>query len=194
MPITVAQLKDKLEQHGVPIPKRARKSDLIDLCRRHRLVRDRQVSTKAVRREWLVAALAEVGCELRGDSRLCEQYIEHGVGDIDDICTIMREMKFYYERTDYPAILDRARSDAEEAYHRALDRFVPTLDRDYDHDVRPSFYDYFDPQDASEEAKRAALARWAFSQPARDHAATHPDLPETLREDVRAMLFTPDGN
>jgi hypothetical protein len=39
----------------------------------------------------LTQALEKVGCMLRGDSRLCESYIQHGVGNVDEIAETMEE-------------------------------------------------------------------------------------------------------
>jgi hypothetical protein len=57
------------------------------------------------RRRNLVEHLAVFGCELRDDSKLCKAYIDSGHGDPLDIATIMCEMKFYYEHTNYNAVL-----------------------------------------------------------------------------------------
>ena len=45
--------------------------------------------------------LKEKNCELRGDSRLCNDYIDNGEGDANIIVNIMVEMKFYVNHTSY---------------------------------------------------------------------------------------------
>ena len=77
----------------------------------------------------LVAALQRLGCELRTDSRLCDDYIEHGNGDPDEISGIMAEMKFYHDHTDYAAI-------REEIYNTARQEFEDEMSDDdgYDRD------------------------------------------------------------
>jgi hypothetical protein len=45
--------------------------------------------------------LNKKGCELRYDSRLCNNYVDNGIGDINEIVNIMVEMKFYINHTSY---------------------------------------------------------------------------------------------
>jgi hypothetical protein len=45
--------------------------------------------------------LKEKNCELRKDSRLCNDYINNGEGEVTDIVNIMVEMKFYVNHTSY---------------------------------------------------------------------------------------------
>ena len=141
--------------------KTAKRSSLVSTCLQKSLItEDDAVAVRSVRgcrRAVLVAALQRLGCELRGDSRLCDDYIEHGSGDPDEISKVMREMKFYHEHTEYAAI-------REEIYHNARQEFEDEMSDDdgyYDRDFRrPRFSDYFDPRDASDEAQRAAFERW----------------------------------
>jgi hypothetical protein len=161
--LSVTDLKEKLASRRVAIPQGACRAELIHMCRQHRVVRDSQVSSKATRREWIVSALRGVGCELREDSRLCEKYIEEGEGDLDIICKIMVEMKFYYAHTDYKAILDDIN----------------------DVDVFPlKMLLYNDGYDASEHAKVQALDAWIGSLAAPMASLEHPELPESLRKTV----------
>jgi hypothetical protein len=63
-------------------------------------------TAKDTRKASLVEALQAQGLTLRSDSRLCEQYISNGKGNLSKIVDIMAEMKFYHEKTDYCDILD----------------------------------------------------------------------------------------
>lgn len=57
------------------------------------------------RRQVLVYALEERGCELRGDSRLCATYLHTGQGDVKRIADTMAEMAFCHRHTRYREIL-----------------------------------------------------------------------------------------
>jgi hypothetical protein len=167
MYLSVANLKDRLAARRVPIPHDANRAQLIELCRQHRLIKDCQVSTKAKRREWIIAGLREVGCELREDSRLCEMYIEEGRGDLGYICDIMAGMKFYYAHTDYAAILEDI------------------------HDINalpPKILSYRDAYDASEQAKEQALDGWIRALDDPMTASDHPELPRSLRHVVYGRI------
>ncbi|GAQ90326.1 hypothetical protein KFL_006280010, partial [Klebsormidium nitens] len=58
-----------------------------------------QIVAPASRTKELTQALGLRRLELRDDSRLCNDYIEFGVGDIDEIVDIMDEMRLYYAHT-----------------------------------------------------------------------------------------------
>ncbi len=57
------------------------------------------------RRERLREELEKYGCELRGDSILCERYIKSDNGDLETIVNVMREMKFLFEKTEYSKLI-----------------------------------------------------------------------------------------
>lgn len=60
-------------------------------------------------------------CELREDSRLCNDYIDNGEGDVNDIVDIMVEMKFYVNHTSYFKELEEGINDELE-YRGRFDR------------------------------------------------------------------------
>jgi hypothetical protein len=45
----------------------------------------------------LVKKLEEKGLQLRGDSKLCKQYIKHGEGVLQNIVDVMEEMDWFYK-------------------------------------------------------------------------------------------------
>ena len=55
--------------------------------------------------------LEENNCELRNDSRLCDDYINNGNGDPNIIVNIMIEMKFYINHTTYHEELEKGIND-----------------------------------------------------------------------------------
>ena len=181
MYITVAELKNRLMSKDIPVPKKILRVDLIQLCRDHGVVTDSEVSTKAIRRDWLVAALRNVGCELRDDSRLCEAYIDYGHGNLQNICSIMAEMKFYYDHTDYASILEALYDKAQEEYDEEMNNYNEFYD---DRDFRPRFNKFFDSYDASDTAKSEAIERWFAQYTNPKDALDHPELPGSLRDDI----------
>jgi hypothetical protein len=60
-----------------------------------------EIVAQCRREAQLRAALCERGLELRTDSRLCEQYIQRGHGNIAAIVETMDEMRFYHTHTTY---------------------------------------------------------------------------------------------
>lgn len=55
--------------------------------------------------------LEENGCELRNDSRLCNDYINNGKGEPNIIVNIMVEMNFYINYTTYYEELEKGIND-----------------------------------------------------------------------------------
>jgi hypothetical protein len=109
------------------------------------------------RQDQLTAALAARGCQLRGDSRLCQAYIDDGEGDPEHIATVMEEMRFYFEHTDCAALYDE----------------------EWDH--QRQYEGWVDRGDVSFAAQRAALAAWVRQYPSVAVAAEQPQLPQSLR-------------
>ena len=187
--LTVPDLKTLLRDNNVAAPPKAKRGDLTALCVQHSLLTEQQAlvtrNEKSTRRAWLTAALASVGCELRTDSRLCDNYIENGYGSPEDIAATMAEMKFYYNHTDYKTILDKIHEEAEEDYEAECG---DDSDEDfgYRRDFKPRFRDFYDPYEASDEAKTIAIKRWLEQQPNIEAAILRPELPYTL---IRSILY-----
>jgi hypothetical protein len=64
------------------------------------------IKAQEERKDIIIKLLADKGCELRSDSRLCRAYIEDGEGHPERIAEIMEEMNFYINHTDYYVELD----------------------------------------------------------------------------------------
>lgn len=133
------------------------------------------VLQRAKRETLLVADLHAEGLTLRSDSKLCENYIEHGDEQNDserrDIVTIMLEMRFYFDETNYEKIFETLASERikDERY------FNGYLSRD-------DFSDIY--QEAKEDAKDEALIVWARKFPSFIHASARPELPESLKQRI----------
>jgi hypothetical protein len=123
-----------------------------DRAKRH----ERAERLKDQRRERLKAALAKRGCTLRNDSRLCKAFVERGEGDIEDVATVMEEMKFFHEHTDYREIYEEEREDELEYRGR------------------------FDPDEVSWAAQGIALREWARRFSSIEQACQRPELPRSL--------------
>jgi len=96
--------------------------------------RRREEEAADERRRVLLSDLADLGLELRRDSRLCNSYIE-GDSNMDsaEIACIMYEMKFLFRETNYSDILDdrlaemrrhRERYDFDDESHFAKERAI----------------------------------------------------------------------
>lgn len=149
-----------LEKYGGEAGFDAEKARL-DRARVKRLEAERK--RRAARRQTLEAALRKVGCSLRGDSRLCNEFIASGAGDPDAIALTMCEMQFFHTCTSYPQVFDAIRRDA----------------------LR--WEGYYDRDDVSEAAKEEALGLWARQFETPEVAAARPELPGSLRPKVLRM-------
>lgn len=137
--------------------------------------------------------LSLVGCNLRSDSRLCSTYIEHGDGGPKEIAKIMAEMQFYHAHTEYQAIRDEIFESALAEYKNARDEYNDGYDSDirvgYNfRDFSPTFRDYFNADEASEEAQEQAFERWLDAQPTLEAAIESKELPATLRRRILGMI------
>jgi hypothetical protein len=115
---------------------------------------------------------------LRSDSRLCENYIQTGVGDPIEIANTMAEMKFLFAHTHYKHILENLKERASDELDDAVNEWRHNgRGKIY----RPEFYEHWNHQDASVEAKGIALERWATTEwrKGRD-PKTSPLLPPSL--------------
>ena len=191
--LTADALKARLRGCAAAVKLGGDRTELLRRCHEHGLVTVyEQLATRncrATRTAWLNHELALAGCELRSDSRLCEDYIRDGCGNPREIAGVMAEMKFYYEHTEYEAIKDELHETAEEVYRDEMDEYE--RDRDEfgyaDRDFRPRFRDHYCSEEASASAKRAALEAWVRDEAGGtlETACQHPMLPPTIK---RSML------
>ena len=90
-----------------------------------------KASRENKRRNDLVKALRGRGLALRGDSRVCEEFIVKGKRKLDEVVDTMEEMKFFHEHTNYREcyaqerrcdLEDRGRYDPDEvsAFAKAM--------------------------------------------------------------------------
>ncbi len=125
--------------------------------------RDRWRKARERRTRKLEKALADVGCELRTDSRLCNRYLRRGKGDVAQIASVMREMQFFFDCTEYhslfPVVAARIKAVGGSGFR-------------YDRDA------------VSREAKEEALRRWVVEE---GGSESHPDLPGSLVPMLRSV-------
>ena len=91
-------------------------------------------NNRYIRKRELENALKSHGLRLRPDSSLCNGYINHGSGDLDDIVTTMVEMAWLFNRTNYKNIMGKRMKNAWEEYRR-----------------NRGYYDYWDEYDEDED-------------------------------------------
>jgi len=103
------------EPHGHPFPGimmcpqyslTARRANVPPLVYNCVLGRKQEIQT-AKRKETLEACLAKNGLQLRADSRLCSAYIATGQGEPAHIATVMLEMAWLFENTNYANVLQK---------------------------------------------------------------------------------------
>ena len=103
------------EPHGHPFPGimmcpqyslTARRANVPPLVYNCVLGRKQEIQT-AKRKETLEACLAKNGLQLRADSRLCSAYIATGQGEPAHIATVMLEMAWLSENTNYANVLQK---------------------------------------------------------------------------------------
>ncbi|KAI9026221.1 hypothetical protein DFJ74DRAFT_704713 [Hyaloraphidium curvatum] len=105
-------------------------------------VQEKRAQARKSRKEELEAELAKHGLQVRGDSRLCEDYIKGGKGrGLREVVDAMVEMDWYFKHTNYetlryeetvPAFVDyrgrmrygRRTVNSELGKQRALEEFV----------------------------------------------------------------------
>ena len=124
----------------------------------------------------MISELANLGCALRSDSKLCETFIKHDQGSAVEIAKVMCEMKFYHEHTTYSSILDNM---FQQYSNRINQKYQNSGHNDSDAD---SDSDYgYDAYDVGENAKFKALSAFLKSFPSVSLALASPDVPETIR-------------
>lgn len=77
-------------------------------CLESCLQEHRERQDKEKRRGDLKGALGRCGLIIRGDSRLCAQYIESGEPGLEQVVLTMRQMNFLYKKTRYASMLSKS--------------------------------------------------------------------------------------
>lgn len=73
-------------------------------------------NTTEIRENRLKSALKHLGLKLRDDSRLCYDYIENNVGDIDEIVQTMCEMKYLFDYCQIRSVMKKLKKENEGIY------------------------------------------------------------------------------
>lgn len=129
---------------------------------------------KTTRKNELAERLQHHGLTIRGDSVLCGNYVNYGIGSIDNVVNTMAEMDFFYKHTSYPSIY---KSELNDWFREQRD-----FDGEYYHDL-----DSENRIELSNSAKRTALKRWVLRYNKNDDPLNCSYLPVSLREKV--MIF-----
>jgi hypothetical protein len=80
----------------------------LESCLESCLQEHRERQDKEKRRGDLRGALGQCGLVIRGDSRLCAQFIESGVPGLEQVVATMRQMNFLYKKTRYASLLSKS--------------------------------------------------------------------------------------
>ena len=131
-----------------------------------------QLLERKTRKEILVELLKQHNLVLRQDSTLCFNYIENGVGEVNEIVTTMLEMDFYFKYTKYSTILSNIKSNY---IYNARSYMI--------FDDWNSYYSLSneEKQMLSESAKKTALEEWC--KKCKD-AINQPYLPVSLHKQI----------
>lgn len=149
------------------------------------------------RRNLLTSKLKEHGLSLRSDSRLCNDFIGHRIGDPDRIVQIMMEMDWFFKYTDY----NNLRYVYDNDYLNDIDWEDDMFIERYDLYDMPWRHFYSRPRTISnrrvesEAGKRLALERWVerrfsigiFTSPSEDPASDQRP-PPTLWEQINRII------
>jgi hypothetical protein len=176
------ELQNLLRNSKLPVS--GNREKLIQLCLDNELITIYEhLATRNIidtRRRWLIHHLGLLGCELRSDSMLCQNYIQNGIGDLKEIANTMTVMNFFHKYTDYNSIRNEIYNNASENYARNIEQWKNN-DRYYE---RPFFGEYFDSIDASETAKTIALDRWLERYPSLELSLEEKTFPISLQRSV----------
>jgi hypothetical protein len=107
--------------------------------------------------------LADLGLDMRSDSRLCEFYVEHGIGNPREIAATMEEMEWFFRNTGYVR--------AKRIVRREHEPFE------------------LDPFSASELAKKRAL-RWLIRSGDEEVLLSAPPSLDKMIEEARRVVFS----
>lgn len=131
------------------------KSDMFDDYIRSGDIIIQNEKAKADRKSALIAKLSEYNLVLRNDSRVCNRFIESNIGDINEVVRIMREMNWFYTKTNYPRVY---KYYLDESYSRAKEiiRDSYGIIRDPD-EYEEILYEYVDRDRISRKAKLEIL-------------------------------------
>jgi len=83
-----------------------------------------QEKIKLERTQLLTSKLSQLNLELRYDSKICKDYIESRINDIDFVLNTMLEMDFLYKNTNYKNIISKLISD-EKDNMRSIYGYIP---------------------------------------------------------------------
>jgi len=124
------------------------------------------------RRAALVAALAERGLELRADSAVGDEFIEHGRRSLHHVVSIAENMRFLYDHTEYAKILDGLHAERRQARReeREMVRYLG--------DVYDNAYAY---DDDDERENNIDLSRRAQAEAMAKYTGPVGDVPDGLR-------------
>lgn len=152
--------------HEYSLKKRGSQTSLVNKkCKREEISEKRKQTIEwkmQALRTQLIGALNKRGLELREDSRLCDQFIEKGSPNVNEVVRIMEEMKFYHEQTEYTSFYREVFNDWKHEYGFKVD-----LD------------------EVSDAAKHLALDAWIKKE--KDFETMMQKVPLSLAEEVEKL-------
>lgn len=133
----------------------------------------------------LKTRLQEKDCALRNDSVLCDEYILHNKGRINEVVDTMVEMKFFFEHTNYASCMSSLMRD----YYRERRRHSHGNwsdggyeEEEEDEDDRREIE--AERKENSEYSKKCALEEWVRKFASKEAAKNCPYLPASLKSKI----------
>lgn len=174
--LSIKKLRQILRDAGIYVPIKTKREDIINLGLNYDIITKNESlaerSEIRTRKNIIKYTLECRGCELRDDSKLCNEYILNDIGDPEIIADIMSEMKFFCTYTKYNSIRDNLYKEAKKNYQEYRKEYYV-----FGH---IPFRDFWNPQYASEKAKKEALKLWIKEIGGIENAILYPELPPTL--------------
>ncbi|KAH7034188.1 hypothetical protein BKA57DRAFT_497237 [Linnemannia elongata] len=114
-PANQSILQEVRRHHGGDIGIQAHSNSIIQL----------RVSLQPLRNRLMQTRLHLLGLQLRGDSKLCQDYLNGLMDDPFKIADVMKQMQWYFSATDYPFYIED--NDSSTAKSAAMEQWIENL-------------------------------------------------------------------
>lgn len=158
------------------------KEQLENRHKRRTEIQNRKEMAQQDRRRKLQKYLVSIGLPgIREDSTICSDYIEEGEDSgwtIESIGDVMKEMDFFYSKTNYPSVLRETRREYGGGWQPR-----------YEYGVRREWYQWTedDEEEVRQEAKHRSLSEYIKKNHQNPHKISN-EVPDSLKPIVDQMM------